>query len=258
MVTLGVDMKTKVAIVTASGGQMGGAIAKALVAQETGVVVNDRIAERTNAIEKELHRLGADVSAVTADVSTREGAKELADAALGRWGRIDVLVNVAGGIKGPILNPIWSISDEQWYVTLNTNLTSAFMTITAVLPTMMNQQSGCIVNTGSTSWAGSPAHSHYAAAKAGLVSLTRSVASQVGPYGIRANVVAPGGTLTLARERPDGHLLDPNTEHVKHIPLRRLNEPEDVANAVMFLVSDAARNISGQVLTIAGGLNPAL
>jgi NAD(P)-dependent dehydrogenase (short-subunit alcohol dehydrogenase family) len=195
---------------------------------------------------------------VTADVSTREGAAALVGGAVERWGRLDVLVNVAGGIKGPIVNPIWDITEEQWSVTLATNLTSVFHTTQLALAPMMQAGRGCIVNTASTSWAGSALHSHYAAAKAGLVSFTRSVATQVGPFGIRVNVVAPGGTRTLAAERPDGTLLREDSEVVKQIPLGRLNEPTDVADAVMFLVSDRARNISGQVLTVAGGLNPSL
>jgi NAD(P)-dependent dehydrogenase (short-subunit alcohol dehydrogenase family) len=248
----------KVALVTASGGMMGAAIARLLAERGYRLVVNDRNEERTKAIGDEVKASGAEVIAVQADVTLRDDVDMLIGAAVDQWGCIDVLVNVAGGIKGPIMNPIWEITDEQWSVTLATNLTSAFLTVSAALPSMMARRRGSIVNIASTSWAGSPAHSHYAAAKAGLVSFTRSIATQLGPYGVRANVVAPGGTKTRAALRSDGGQLSDDSEHVSSIPLGRLNEPEDVANAVAFLASEEARNISGQVLTVAGGVNPAI
>ena len=250
--------RQRVALVTASGGMMGGAIARALASEGYAVVVNDRRVERTNAVAHELEVAGHTTLALTADVSTTDGAEGLVNAAVERFGCLDVLINVAGGIKGPIFNPIWEISDEQWFVTLATNLSSAFFTSRAALRTMMQQGSGCIVNIASTSWAGSGAHSHYAAAKAGLVSLTRSIATQVGPFGIRVNVIVPGGTKTLAALRSDGDLISDDSDHVKTIPLRRLNEPDDIADAVMYLVSSRARNVSGQILNVAGGINPSL
>jgi NAD(P)-dependent dehydrogenase (short-subunit alcohol dehydrogenase family) len=247
-----------VAVVTASGGMMGSAIARRLADDGARIVVNDRNESRAEATGQELRQAGHQVLVVVDDVSTRAGADHLIGTALDVWGQLDILVNVAGGIKGRIMNPIWEISDEEWSVTLSTNLTSAFLTTRAALGPMMAKRSGCIINTASTSWAGSPHHAHYAAAKAGLVSLTRSVASQVGEYGIRANVIAPGGTKTRAALRSDADALQEGSEHLRAIPLGRLNEPSDIAAAVAFLASDAARNISGQILTIAGGLNPSL
>jgi NAD(P)-dependent dehydrogenase (short-subunit alcohol dehydrogenase family) len=252
------ETESPVAIITASGGMMGSAIADALGVTGHRLVINDRVDARRVAAAEAMNRAGYDVVSVTADVSTRAGAEELVGTALARWGRLDVLVNVAGGIKGPIMNPIWDITEEQWDVTVRTNLTSAFHMTQISLRTMMSQNSGHIVNIASTSWAGSPAHSHYAAAKAGLISFTRSVATQVGPYGIRANVIAPGGTMTLAAQRPDGQSILGQADWANMYPLGRPNQPEDIANAVQFLVSERARNISGQILTIAGGLNPSL
>jgi NAD(P)-dependent dehydrogenase (short-subunit alcohol dehydrogenase family) len=120
---------------------------------------------------------------------------------------------------------------------------------------MMAQRSGKIVNIGSTSWAGTPLHAHYAAAKAGLVALTRSAAEQLGPYNVNVNAVAPGGTMTLAADLPGFPTAD---QWRTRNPLGRPNTPEDVAHTVAFLLSEQARNISGQLVTVAGGLNPSL
>lgn len=249
-------LKDRVAIVTGSGGSMGGAIARRLASAGAAVVVNDRHSDRTDRIESELRSRGTECAAVTADVSCPEGAERLIASAIDAWGRLDILVNVVGGIKGPISAPVWEITDEQWDRTLRVNLDSTFHCTKRALVPMMEQRSGHIVNIASTQWAGAAAHAHYAAAKAGVVSFTRSVAQQVGPLGIRVNAVAPGGTLT--NEKVRSALSRAGTDRSTLNPLGRLNEPEDIAHAVFFLVGDEARNISGQLLTVAGGLNPSL
>jgi len=121
------------------------------------------------------------------------------------------------------------------------------------VPGMIERRAGRIVNIASTSWAGDALHPHYAAAKAAVVAFTRSCAVQLAPFGVNVNAVAPGPTLTgVAHRAGFGH------RDWSGIPLGRPNEPDDVADAVLFLLSDAARNISGQLLTVAGGLNPSL
>jgi NAD(P)-dependent dehydrogenase (short-subunit alcohol dehydrogenase family) len=243
-----------VTVVTAAGGTMGTAICRMLAARGHDFVVNDR-RDCLQPLAGELGAAGCDVVAVVADVSTADGAHGVVDAAVDRWGRIDVLVNVAGGIKGPVDNPLWSITEEQWHRTVAVNLSSAFFCMQRAAQVMMNQHTGKIVNIGSTSWSGSVKHAHYAAAKAGLVSLSRSAAEALGPYNVNVNVIAPGGTLTHAAELPG---FPTEEEWRTRNPLGRPNRPEDIAEAVAFLASDAARNISGQVLTVAGGWNPSL
>lgn len=234
---------------------MGSAIALALAGSGCDLALNDRRADSLADTEAAARAVGADVVSVFADVSTREGAHELVDTAITRWGRVDVLVNVAGGIKGPIHNPVWEITDDQWARTFAVNVDSAFRCIQEVLPSMMERRYGKIITIASSSWAGSPIHAHYAASKAALISFTRSVATQVGPYDVNVNVVAPGGTQTLAADLPGF----PTSDQWKSInPLGRPNLPHDIAAAVTFLVSSEARNISGQVLSVAGGLNPSL
>lgn len=244
-----------VAIVTASGGIMGRAVAARLAASYS-VLVNDRHEGRAQETAELLAAAGADVACLVVDVSRRENARRLVDYATARWGRVDVLVNVAGGVKGPLRRPLLDITEEEWRVTLDVNLSSAFFCIQAAAPVMIRGGGGKIVNIGSTSWAGSPDRAHYAAAKAGLVALTRSAATQLGPYGINVNIVVPDATLTSVVSRPDSFPAD--RDRRTHNPLGRPNTPEDIAAAVAFLVSDESRNISGQVLNVAGGLNPSL
>src|SRR4029453_18746172 len=131
---------------------------------------------------------------VTASVTRRDAAAALVDAALQRWGRVDILVNVVGGIKGPVVNPVTEITDEQWDITMNLNLRGTFHCTQLVVPGMIGRRFGKIVNIASVGWAGEAMHAHYAAAKAGVVGFTRSVASQLGPYNINVNAIAPGGT----------------------------------------------------------------
>jgi NAD(P)-dependent dehydrogenase (short-subunit alcohol dehydrogenase family) len=243
-------------IVTAAGGPMGAAIARRLAAKGTRIICADRRPGSMAALAEELAAADACGGLVHTDLRNRDGAHELVGSCLDRWGRIDGLVNVVGGVKGPLNQPLWEITPEQWSGTIALSLDSAFHCISEVLPTMMARRGGHIVNIGSTSWSGSPERAHYAAAKAGLVALTRSAATQLGPYGITVNLVAPGGTLTTAADRSP--VLREGSDWRTFNPLGRPNRPEDVAAAVAFLMSADARNISGQVLTVAGGLNPSL
>jgi NAD(P)-dependent dehydrogenase (short-subunit alcohol dehydrogenase family) len=234
---------------------MGAAIATRLVNAGYDLVLNDRREASLAPLVDKVGSAGGSALAVVADVASREGAAAVIDGALAGPGRIDALVTVAGGIKGPVKNPVWDITPEQWGRTVAVNLDSAFHCVQLALPSMMERRAGRIVTIGSTSWGGSADHAHYAAAKAGLVALTRSVATQVGPYGITANVIAPGGTVTMAAGLPGFPSAE---EWADRNPLGRPNAPEDIAGAVAFLLSDDARNVSGHVLTVAGGLNPSL
>jgi len=233
---------------------MGRAVAQRL-GRSQPVVVNDRNEQRAQETLAELERQGIDAAVFVADVAERAGVRRMVEETVERWGRLDVIVNTAGGVKGPIDNPLLEITDEQWQLTLRANLTSTFLCLQEAGRVMVEQRAGSIVNVGSTSWGGSPRRAHYAAAKAGIVALTHSAATQLGPYGVRVNVVVPGATVTAVAARG---VFDRVTDWSSHNPLGRPNAPEDVADAVAFLVSDESRNVSGQVLTIAGGINPSL
>jgi NAD(P)-dependent dehydrogenase (short-subunit alcohol dehydrogenase family) len=247
----------QVAVVTGSGGAMGGAIATELAKAGACIVVNDRVAERADAHRSAVEGCGVEAISIIASTSRTLGANAVVEAALQKWGRLDVLVNVVGGIKGPVQVPVWEISDEQWDATLAISLRSTFLCTRAAAPAMMQARSGKIVNIASTAWAAPEAglHPHYAAAKAGVVAFTHAVALQLAPYNINVNAVAPGATRRNTELKLDGGDVE---AAVSQVPLGRINDPEDIAAAVAYLVSPGARNVSGQLLTVAGGLNPSL
>ena len=248
-------LEGRAAVVTGSGSGIGAANAVRLAAAGADVLLNDRIAGTTEPYEEEARALGVDATGVVANVVRREGAEAVVGAAIERWGRIDVLVNVVGGMKGSLANPVWVTTEAEWDFTMALNLRSTFLCTKAALGPMMERRQGRIVNLSSTSHAGEPMHAHYAAAKAGVLAFTRSVATQVGPYGITVNAVAPGLTLTPAVASMDAATVE---KLATANPLGRPNDPEDIAEAICFLASDAARNVSGQLITVAGGLNPSL
>ncbi|MBY8863566.1 SDR family oxidoreductase [Nocardia sp. CA2R105] len=243
---------------TGSGGGMGGAIALRLAQEGADIALNDRIEGTTDRWQEQIEPLGGDVFAVTTNVTRRSGAEELINAAVDRWGRIDVLVNVVGGVRGPVVNPVWEISEEDFEFSWGINMRATFHCTQLVLPAMMERKSGKIVNIASNSWAGEPMHAHYSAAKAAVVSFTRSCAIQLGPYNINVNAVAPGGTQT--NEHNTGEWDAPTFETMYETggTLGRFNKGEDIANAVLYLASEESRNVSGQLLTVASGANPRL
>src|SRR5438874_13082337 len=149
-------LEDRKAIVTGSGGKMGGAIALRLAEEGADLVLNDRLPGLTEAYEAQIRALGRDVVSVLANVTRREGAQQVVNAALERWGRVDILVNVVGGIKGAVDNPLWAISEEEWEFAMGLNLRGGFHCTQLVLPGMMARRAGKIVNIASVSWAGDP------------------------------------------------------------------------------------------------------
>ena len=242
----------KVAIVTAAaGGGIGKATAIRLAEEGAIVVVTDSHERRTRETVEELAaRFPGRIDGFTLDVSRRDEIDRTVGDVEARRGRIDILVNNAG-IN--VLGKVDQINVEDWTRVLEVNLTGAFHLIRAVLPAMRRQRTGSIINVSSVAaWAvlgGSDAP--YAAAKAGLLALTRSVAAEVGPDGIRCNAVAPGIILTKWVEKNMGGSV---ARQADHTPLRRLGKPEDIAAGIAFLASDDASFVTGEALTISGGL----
>ncbi len=232
----------KRAVVTGGGSGIGRATCRRFAAVGATVVVADLLGERAEAVAAEIG--GA---AIEADVTVAADVTRMVEAA----GRVDVLVNNAGG---GFADDLLEISEEEWDTDVAINLKSAFLCSKAVLPGMIEQGSGVIVSITSVNGMAFFANEPYSAAKAGLISLTRSMAVRYGRHGIRAVAIAPGTIRSpLWQERVD---KEPAIFErlVRWYPLGRVGEPEDVANAVAFLASDDASWITGEVLRVDGGL----
>jgi 3-oxoacyl-[acyl-carrier protein] reductase len=235
------SLEGKTALVTGASKGIGKAIASELAAAGASVVVGYRSGK--DEAEALAGELGG--RAVQADVSSADEAKRLVEEA----GDIDILVNNAGLTRDGLLA---RMSDDDWETVIGTNLASVFYTCRAVTRPMMKKRAGSIVNISSIVGVhGNWGQTNYAASKAGIIGFTKSLARELGSRNIRANVVAPGYVKTqltdVLPEEATGAMLE-NT------PLGRLGDPEDVAEAVRFLCSDAASFITGEVLLVDGGL----
>lgn len=240
----------KVAIVTGASGGIGRAIAEALAAEGAAVAVH--YAENREAAEALVGAIsegGGKAASVQADLSMREGAPRVVAAALQAFGRIDILVNNAGILRDTL---VLRMRDEDWEAVINTNLNSAFYCTKAVLREFVRQRSGRIINiTSVVAETGNAGQANYVAAKAGMIGLTKAVAREVASRGITVNAVAPGFVET----RMTGHLSPEQVKmHLEQVPLGRAGKPEEIAAAVVFLASDDASYITGQVLHVDGGL----
>lgn len=243
-------MSGKVALVTGSSRGIGRAIALRLAADGCQVVVNYRAgADAAAEVVGSIEAAGGTAIAVQADVTDAAAVESLIGQTLERLGRLDVLVNNAGVTRDGLL---MRMKDEDWDMVIATNLRSVFLASRAVLRPMMRQRGGRIVSITSISGlSGNAGQCNYAAAKAGIVGFTRSLAKEAGARGITVNAVAPGYVPTdLTSDLPQT-LLD---EAVKATPLGRLGTAEDIAAAVSFLASDDAAFITGQVLRVDGGM----
>jgi 3-oxoacyl-[acyl-carrier protein] reductase len=244
-------LQDKVAIVTAAaGGGIGKATATRLAEEGAIVVVTDSHERRTRETVEELAgRFPGRIDGFALDVTRRDDIERITREVLSRRGRIDILVNNAG-IN--VLGAVDKVSVEDWTRIFDVNLTGAFHLIRAVLPSMRKQRAGAIINVSSVAaWSmlgGSDAP--YAAAKAGMLALTRAVAAEAGPDGIRCNAVAPGIVLTKWVEKNMAGVA----RQADHTPLRRLGKPEDIAATIAFLASDDASFITGEAITVSGGL----
>jgi len=249
-----VEQASPVAIVTGGARGIGRAIAVALAARGQRVVLSFREREQdAQAAVDQIRSTGAQARCVRADVSQPQQCRALVKEALDAFGRVDVLVNNAG-THLPGVN-LGDIGAQQWQHILDVNLSGPFHLVQAVLPHMRARGSGHIINLSSNVTQRMPAGAGaYTVSKIGLEALTRILAKEEGPNGIRVNAVAPGPIRTdmlaesfqvMGRERADAF--------VRSVPLRRTGEPEEIAAVVAFLVSDAARYVTAQVIYVNGG-----
>jgi 2-hydroxycyclohexanecarboxyl-CoA dehydrogenase len=240
----------KIAIVTGAGQGIGRGIAEKLAAEGATVVVSD-INEAT--ARETAGALGGQATGVPADVTSRESVQAMADRVRERFGRIDVLVNNAGWDKA---GPFVDSDPSDWDTIIQINLYGVLNTSKAILPIMVEQGAGAVVNLASDAGrVGSSGEAVYSAAKGGVISFTKTIAREMARHQIRANCVCPGPTDTALFASVTGDNPKLRDSLIKAIPLRRLAQPADLANVVAFLASDEAAYITGQTVSVSGGLS---
>ncbi len=243
------NLEGKNAIVTGGSIGIGTSIALGLAKAGANVALNyRRHADEANAVVAEIGNMGRKAMAVQADVASFEQAQAMVETVAQAFGSIDVLVCNAGINRDAV---IWKMAEEQWDQVMDTNLKGYFNYIRAVAPLFREQKHGRIINiTSINGMRGKFGQSNYSASKAGIIGLTKTVARELGKSHVTVNAVAPGMIMTdMARELEQKWLDAATAETV----LGKLGEPEDVANLVNFLASDAAGHITGQVISVDGG-----
>jgi 2-hydroxycyclohexanecarboxyl-CoA dehydrogenase len=242
-------LKDKVAVVTGAASGIGRATAIALAAAGATVVVADINREEGEATTKLLRERGGKADFVAVDMTDAASIAAFAETVQARHGAVDVLVNGAGWGR---THPFWEGTPELWSKLTALNLVGPMTLVKGLLPKMMERKSGRIVNIASDAGrVGSLGETVYAAAKGGLIAFTKSLARETARYGINVNCVCPGPTETpLLAAVPEGHL----EAFKKAIPMRRFAQPGEVADAVLFFADDTSSYITGQVLSVSGGL----
>lgn len=240
--------RPRTALITGGGRGIGLAIARRLLDDGYAVAVGDVNAKALARLDDVAAEHGDRFQRVELDITQRADVERAVSGIVERWGALDALVNNAGRNTS---SDTFSTSEEDWDWVLDTNLKAVFLCSQVAAERMREQGAGAIVNISSTSAGGEGGNPAYSASKAGVIGLTRAMAHELGPLGIRVNAVAPGTTLSdwVQRHMPAEELA----REAERNPLRRNAEPADIAAAVAFLASDDARHVTGQVLSVSGG-----
>jgi NAD(P)-dependent dehydrogenase (short-subunit alcohol dehydrogenase family) len=259
---MNLQLKDKVTVITGPAKGMGRAVSLAFAGEGAPLVLAGRDIQAIEPVAEQARSLGVDVLVVSCDMTDAAQTEELAAAAVRRFGRIDVLVNVAGG-SGPIGKTGWETTAAEFSEIIELNMTGCFNTMHAVLPGMVERKSGKVVNVGGTfGMRGRAGRTAYSASKWGLRGITKSFALEAGPYGVNVNCVAPGmvdgprfreKVCANMAEKLGITLEEAMTRHAADYALRRVSTDIDVANACLFLASDVSRQITGVDLPVDGG-----
>lgn len=244
-------LKGKVALVTGAARGIGKAIALKFASEGADVAFTDLVIDPAGLeTQKEIEAFGVKGKGYASDAANFEEAHKVVADIVKDFGRIDVLVNNAGVTRDGLM---MRMNEQQWDLVINVNLKSAFNFIHALTPVMMRQKGGSIINMASVvGVSGNAGQANYAASKAGLIGLAKSVAKELGSRGIRANAIAPGFIIT---DMTAGLPEEVREQWAKQIPLRRGGTPEDVANVATFLASDLSAYVTGQTIHCCGGMN---
>ena len=243
-------LKDKVAFITGSARGLGRAIAERLAEEKAKIVITDINESMAISTAEEISKkYGVETIALKHDVSSEESTKEVVKSIINRFSRIDILVNNAGITRDARL---MIMKQEDWDLVIKINLTGAFICTKLVSKQMLKQKSGSIVNIASVAGlAGNLGQANYSASKAGLIGLTKTTAKELAERGVNANAIAPGFIQSDMT-----HVLSEEVSQklLSQIPMNFYGKPEDVANAALFLVSDLAKYITGQVVNVDGGM----
>ncbi len=244
-------LEGKIALVTGGARGIGKAIALKYAAQGASVAFSDlNYDENAIALEKEIEALGVKAKGYASDASSFEDSDKLIDKVVADFGRIDILVNNAGITRD---NLLMRMAESDWDLVIKVNLKSIFNMTKAVQKVMLRQRSGSIINMSSVvGLSGNAGQSNYSASKAGLVGFTKSIAQELGSRSIRCNAIAPGFIETdMTAKLPD----DVRKNWIEGIPLKRGGKPEDVADVCVFLGSELSSYVTGQVISVCGGMH---
>jgi 3-oxoacyl-[acyl-carrier protein] reductase len=246
-------LQGKTALITGAARGIGKAIAMKFAAEGANIAFTDLAIDEEHgglATERELQALGVKAKGYASNAADFNQTAEVVDAVVKEFGSVDILVNNAGITKDGLM---LKMTEQQWDAVINVNLKSAFNFIHACTPVMMHQKGGSIINMASVVGVhGNAGQCNYAASKAGLIALAKSIGQEIGRRGVRANAIAPGFIDTaMTQALPD----DIRKQWIQNIPLRRAGSTEDIANVALFLASDLSSYVTGQVIQVDGGMN---
>lgn len=244
-------LEGKVALITGGSRGIGKALALRFASEGTSIAFSDlKYDEIMEATENEIKALGVQAKGFASNAASLADSEKLAEDVVALFGRIDILVNNAGITRD---NLLMRMSEQDWDLVMSVNLKSAFNLTKAVQRTMIKQRSGSIINMSSVVGVnGNAGQSNYSASKAGMIGFTKSMAQELGSRNVRCNAIAPGFIETeMTHKLPE----EVRNQWISSIPLRRSGKPEDVADVAVFLASDLSAYVTGQVISVCGGMS---